>query len=86
MCIRDRADGVQVVGSRSRGEAFALKIMDGNMVAQVTAAVEVMDQLGWLDATQQEALALRRNAVIRNAKGLVVGGRRSVFRLQRAAA
>jgi len=52
----------------------------------VTAAVEVMDQLGWLDATQQEALALRRNAVIRNAKGLVVGGRRSVFRLQRAAA
>ena len=35
--------------------------------------VEVMDQLGWLDAAQQEALAPRRNAVIRNAKGLVVG-------------
>ncbi len=32
-------------------------------------AVEVMDQLGWLDAAQQEALAPRRNAVIRNAKG-----------------
>ena len=80
------ADGVQVVGSRSRGEAFALKIMDGNMVAQVAAAVEVMDQLGWLDAAQQEALASRRNAVIRNAKGLAVGGRRPVFRLQRATA
>ena len=78
------ADGVQVVGSRSRGEAFALKVMDGNMVAQVAAAVEVMDQLGWLDAAQREALAPRRNAVIRNAKGLVVGGRRPVFRLQRA--
>ena len=80
------ADGVQVVGSRSRGEAFALKIMDGNMVAQVAAAVEVMDQLGWLDAAQQEALAPRRNAVICNAKGLAVGGRRPVFRLQRATA
>ena len=32
-------------------------------------AVAVMDQLGWLDAAQQEALAPRRNAVIRNAKG-----------------
>ena len=48
--------------------------------------VEVMDQLGWLDAAQQEALAPRRNAVIRNAKGLAVGGRRSAFRLQRATA
>ena len=78
------ADGVQVVGSRSRGEAFALKIMDGNMVAQVAAAVEVMDQLGWLDAGQREALARRRSAHIVNAKGLTVGGRRAVFRLQKA--
>ena len=48
--------------------------------------VEVMDQLGWLDAAQQEALAPRRNAVIRNAKGLAVGGRRPVIRLQRETA
>ena len=45
-----------------------------------------MDQLGWLDAAQQEALAPRRNAVIRNAKGLAVGGRLPVFRLQRTTA
>jgi len=70
----------------SAEQAFALKIMDGNMVAQVAAAVEVMDQLGWLDAAQQEALAPRRNAVIRNSKGLVLCGRRPVFRLQRATA
>ena len=76
------ADGVQVLGSRSRGEAFALKIMDGNMVAQVAAAVEVMDQLGWLDATQREALAPRRTARILNARGVPVGERRPVFRLQ----
>lgn len=78
------ADGVQVVGSRSRGEAFALKIMDGNMVAQVAAAVEVMDQLGWLDASQREALAHRRASEIINVRGRQVGGRRAVFRLQRA--
>ena len=45
-----------------------------------------MDQLGWLDAAQQEALAPRRNAVIRNAKRLAVGGRLPVFRLQRTTA
>lgn len=78
------ADGVQVVGSRSRGEAFALKIMDGNMVAQVAAAVEVMDQLGWLDARQREALAPRRSGCIVNAKGLQVGERRAVFKLTSA--
>ena len=78
------ADGVQTVGSRSRGEAFALKIMDGNMVAQVAAAVDVMDQLGWLDDAQREALAPRRSARIINARGIEVGGRRPVFRLQLA--
>ena len=41
-------------------------------------AVAVMDQQGWLDAAQQEALAY--------AKGLAVGGHRPVFRLQRAMA
>ena len=46
----------------------------------------MIDPLGWLDAAQQEALASRRNAVIRNAKGLAVGGRLPVFRLQRTTA
>ncbi len=49
-------------------------------------AVEAMDQLGWQDAAQLEALAPRRKAVIRNAKGLAVGGRLPVFRLQRTTA
>lgn len=75
------ADGVQVVGSRSRGEAFALKVMDGSMLAQVAASVEVMDQLGWLSDAQREALAPRRSARIVNARGLEVGGRRPAFRL-----
>jgi hypothetical protein len=54
------------------------------MVAQVAAAVEVMDQLGWLDDAQREALARRRSPDIVNARGLRVGGRRAVFKLQRA--
>lgn len=80
------ADGVQVVGSRSRGEAFALKIMDGNMLAQVAASIEVMDQLGWLDASQRQALAPRRSQRILNARGLHVGERQAVFRLKPAGA
>ena len=59
-------------------------LFDG--LASARGAVAVMDQLGWLDAAQQEALAPRRNAVIRNAKGLAVGGRRPVIRLQRETA
>jgi L-asparaginase II len=76
------ADGVQVVGSKSRGEAFALKIIDGNKPALFAASVAVLDQLGWLDEGQREALKPWRAAEIRNARGLLVGERLPVFQLQ----
>ncbi|GKT20647.1 asparaginase [Acidovorax sp. SUPP3334] len=79
------ADGVQVLGSRSRAEAFALKVMDGNMTAQVAASVEVLDQLGWLSAAQREALQPWRSAPLLSARGVPVGERRAVFRLERPA-
>ncbi len=79
------ADGVQVLGSRSRGEAFALKVMDGNMTAQIAAAVEVLDQLGWMNDAQRAALAPWRAAPLLSARGMSVGERRPVFRLERAA-
>ncbi|MFN3376511.1 MAG: asparaginase [Burkholderiaceae bacterium] len=75
------AHGVQVVGSR--GQAFALKVLDGNITAQVAAAVEVMAQLGWLDAAQAEALVPRRVATIATVRGRAVGERRPVLQLQR---
>lgn len=75
------ADGVQVVGSRSRGEAVALKIMDANKVALHAATVEVLDQLGWLDDAQRVELAPWRATEIVNARGVVVGERRPAFRL-----
>ena len=76
------ADGVQVIGSRSRGQALALKIADGNKVALFAATVEALDQLGWLDDTQREELHVWRAESLNNIKGLKVGERRSVFKLQ----
>jgi L-asparaginase II len=76
------ADGVQVVGSKSRGEAFAIKIIDANKPALFAASVEVMEQLGWLDDVQREALRPWRAQPIINARGLLVGERRPAFTLQ----
>lgn len=76
------ADGVQVIGSKSRAEALAIKISDGNKAALFAASVEVLDQLGWLDQTQREELRPWRAEVIRNNHGLQVGERQPAFRLQ----
>jgi L-asparaginase II len=75
------ADGVQAVASRERGEAFALKIADGNKVALFAATVEVLDQLGWLDGRQREELRPWRSEAITNTRGAQVGRRTAVFRL-----
>jgi L-asparaginase II len=77
------ADGVQVVASRSRGEAFALKISDGSKPALYAATIEVLAQLGWLDDAQAEALEPWRGRDILNIRGAVVGARRAVFTLAR---
>ncbi|HYE40724.1 MAG TPA: asparaginase [Ramlibacter sp.] len=75
------ADGVQVVASRSRGEALALKVSDGNAFALHAATVEALDQLGWLDDAQREALRPWRRAVLTSVRGAPVGERKAVFRL-----
>lgn len=78
------ADGVQVLGSKSRGEALAIKIIDGNKPALFAATVEVLAQLGWLDEAQRAELAPWRAAALVNARGLQVGERRAAFGLQAA--
>jgi L-asparaginase II len=75
------AEGVQVVASRSRGEALALKVADGNKLALYAATVAALDQLGWLDQEQRQALQPWRHETIANIKGAPVGERRAVFRL-----
>lgn len=77
------ADGVQVLGSKSRGEAFAIKVSDGNKPALFAASVEVLDQLGWLDDAQRAELAPWRAQAIVSARGLLVGERLPAFKLQR---
>ncbi len=75
------ADGVQVVGSKSRGEAFAIKIIDANKPALFAATVETLDQLGWLDDAQRAELRVWRAQDIRNARAIQVGERRALFQL-----
>jgi L-asparaginase II len=77
------ADGVQVVASRSRGQALALKIIDGNATAVHAATLAALDQLGWMDARQRDELRPWRAEAIANARGTKVGERRAVFTLQR---
>lgn len=75
------AEGVQVVASRSRRQALAIKIADGNKLALYAATVEALDQLGWLDEEQSRALAPWRQETIASIKGAPVGQREAVFRL-----
>ncbi len=76
------ADGVQVVSSKSRGEAFAIKIIDANKPALFATTVEVLEQLGWLDQAQREALKPWRAQPLVNARGVTVGERLPTFTLQ----
>ena len=75
---------MQVVGSKSRGEAFAIKVIDANKPALYAATVEVLEQLGWLDDDQRAELQVWRAQDIINARGLKVGERKPVFRLERS--
>ncbi len=79
------ADGVQVVASKSRGEALTIKIIDANKPALYAATVEALEQLGWLDDTQRAELQPWRAQEIVNARGLKVGERKAAFRLKSAA-
>ncbi len=50
------ADGVQVIASLSRRHAIAVKIQSGQKTPLYAAAIEAMDQLGWLDEEQRKQL------------------------------
>ncbi|MBS7806735.1 asparaginase [Variovorax sp. PCZ-1] len=75
------ADGVQVIASISRREAIAIKMISGNMPALYAAAVIAMDQVGWLDAQQREALKAWAPQPLLNVRGIQTGEIRAVFTL-----
>ncbi len=76
------ADGVQAFASRSRKQAFTLKISDGNKIAVQAATIAVLDQLGWLDQRQKDELRPWRFEAIANTRGTRVGERKSVMKLE----
>jgi L-asparaginase II len=76
------ADGVQVVASVSRGEAFALKVAGADGAANGAAALAAMVQLGWIDDAQRMALAKFEVRDIVSVRGAVVGQRTAVFDLR----
>ena len=51
--------------------------------ARYAATVEALDQLGWLDEEQRQALRPWRWERIASVKGATVGARRAVLRLER---
>ncbi|MDQ6618958.1 MAG: asparaginase [Pseudomonadota bacterium] len=77
------AEGVQGIGVRSAGIGLAIKVGDGAKRGLHPATVEVLDQLGLLDAAQREELAGWHNPVVRNYRGIATGMVRPVVKLQR---
>jgi L-asparaginase II len=75
------ADGVQVIASKSRRQALAIKIIDSDQQALYATTVEVLEQLGWLDEAQRQSLQVWRKPHLLNANGRQVGERKPVFRL-----
>ena len=67
------AEGLQAIGVRSRGIGIAVKVADGAKRGLHPATVEVLDQLGLLDAGQRAGLAPWREPWVRNYRGTVTG-------------
>ena len=78
------ADGVQVIASKIRRQAIAIKVISGHMPALYAAAVAALEQLGWLDDEQRALLKAWARQELLSAKGVQVGEIRTVYRLRRA--
>jgi L-asparaginase II len=77
------ADGVQVLASISRGVGIAIKLADGNARVLNTVCVDLLRQLGWLDAGAAAALAAWAQPAIHNWRGEVTGEVRPCLQLTR---
>lgn len=75
------ADGVQAIGSFSRGIGVAAKCSDGQLVPLMVALVAALEQLGWADPWSRSVLTRLLPAPMRNAAGIEVGEMKAVWRL-----
>ncbi|NDP43553.1 MAG: asparaginase, partial [Aromatoleum sp.] len=80
------AEGVQAIGIRSKGIGIVVKVIDGGKRGLHPATVEVMDQLGLLDAEQRAELADWHMPSVRNVRGTVTGVVRPAVVLDKVAA
>jgi L-asparaginase II len=76
------ADGVQVLASFERGIAIAAKCSDGQLTPLMVALVAALEQLGWLEGSDREALARLLPPPLKNAAGVEVGEMRAVLELK----
>ena len=75
------ADGVQAIASRSRQQAIAVKIADGNLPMLMWIVINVLEQLGWMTDSARHALKSYVPGPLLNVAGLEVGETRPVFQM-----
>lgn len=76
------ADGVQVLGSFSRGIGVAAKCADGQLVPLMVGLLSALEQLGWLDDEARTALRPLLPPPLRNVAGIEVGHMQAAWRLK----
>ncbi len=67
------AEAVQIVASRRRRAAVAVKIADGNPRALTVAVCAILERLGWLDTDARATLARWAEVPLRSIRGNEVG-------------
>jgi L-asparaginase II len=77
------ADGMQTIGVRSKGIGIAIRIADGNARALHVATINVLQQLGLIDAIDATPLAPFARSELRNLRSLQTGQLQAAFQLPR---
>jgi L-asparaginase II len=80
------AEGVQAIGVRSHGLGIAVKVADGAKRGLYPAVVDVLEQLGLVDATARDILRPWGRHEVHNYRGLPTGEVRSVVVLDKVRA
>ena len=75
------AGSIQAIGIRSEEIGIAVKVADGNRVTQMVAALDVVSQLGLLNASTEGKLLKWRRRLIENHAGIQVAEMTAAFRL-----
>jgi L-asparaginase II len=73
LLAKEGAEGVFCLAGPSEGWGLALKVSDGGRRATTPAALEILDELGFLGEGEAEALGDLRRPVIRNTRDVAVG-------------